>query len=98
MDLGTAIKTIRKQKKMTAKTLATKVGISANAMCCIEVNRTFPAKETLRKICVALEIPSAYLLFFSISDEDLPDRSKALFNALFEPLKNVLLEEINTQI
>ena len=95
MDIGTAIKTIRKQKGITQKELASACGISTNALCSIENNYTMPAKATITKICQSLNIHSAYLLFFSIQDEDLPKDSQALFNALSEPLKNVLLEDIS---
>lgn len=96
MDLGTAIKTIRKRKGITARELAIMTEISANAMCSIENNKAFPAKATINKICKALNIPPAYLLFFSITDEDLPAKSQALFKALYNPLKEVLLKDINT--
>lgn len=95
MDIGTAIKAIRKQKGITQKELASACGISTNALCSIENNYTMPAKSTITKICQSLDIPSAYLLFFSIQDEDLPKNSHALFNALYEPLKNVLLDDIS---
>ena len=95
MDIETAIRTIRKQKGLTQKELASVCGISTNALCSIENNYTMPAKATITKICQSLNIPSAYLLFFSIQDEDLPKDSQTLFNALFEPLKIVLLEDIS---
>lgn len=97
MDLGTAIQAIRKKKRISAKDLAAKCGISANALCCIERNYSFPAKETMKKICKALNIPPAYLLFFSITDEDLPEKSRALFNILESPLREALLQDISNQ-
>ena len=96
MDIGTAIKTIRKRKGITAKELSIMIEISANALCSIETNNSFPSKATIKKICKALNIPPAYLLFFSITDEDLPTESQALFNALYKPLKEALLKDINT--
>lgn len=94
MDIGTAIKTIRKQKGITQKILASSCGISTNALCSIENNYTMPAKNTIIKICQTLNIPPAYLLFFCIQDEDLPKESQILFNALYGPMKNILLNEI----
>jgi transcriptional regulator with XRE-family HTH domain len=93
MDLGKAIKTIRKRKGIKQKELANLCGISANAMVSIEANKSFPHKITIRKICEVLDIPVAYLLFFCITDEDIPENSKHLFNLLYEPIRGLLLKE-----
>ena len=93
MDIGSAIKAIRTKKKITQKDLALKCNISANALCSIEKNTSFPSKETINKICNALEIPVSYLLFFSISEEDVPENKLSIFNALKEPLQKILIDE-----
>lgn len=92
MDIGTAIKTLRKEKKISQKKLAEECGISVNALCQIENNASFPQKGTIRKICSVLGIPTSYLLFFSISEEDVPEEKKAVFNSLNAAVKGLLLE------
>lgn len=94
MDLGKAIKTIRKRKGIKQKELANLCGISANAMVSIEYNRTFPSKTTIRNICDVLEVPVAYLLLLCLTDEDIPENSKYLFNLLYEPMRKLLLKNI----
>lgn len=93
MDIGSAIKSIRTRKKITQKDLAAKCGISANALCSIEKNVSFPTKETIKRICDALQIPVSYLLFFSITEEDVPKEKQDIFNALKEPIQKVLVED-----
>lgn len=93
MDIGSAIKSIRTRKKITQKDLAAKCGISANALCSIEKNISFPTKETINKICDALEIPVSYLLFFSITEEDVPAEKLGMFNVLKEPIQKILIDE-----
>lgn len=93
MDIGSAIKSIRTRKKITQKDLAAKCGISANALCSIEKNTSFPTKETINKICEALEIPVSYLLFFSITEEDVPEDKLCIFNALKEPIQKILVDD-----
>ena len=93
MDIGSAIKSIRTLKKITQKNLAAKCSISANAFCSIEKNVSFPSKETINKICEALEIPVSYLLFFSITEEDIPEEKQSIFNALKEPIQKILVED-----
>lgn len=94
MDIGKAIRILRKQKGLSQEQLGKKTGLSDNAISQIEIGATFPQKENIDKICHALDIPTAYLMFFSISDEDLPEEGRTLFNALHEPIKKVLMEEI----
>jgi transcriptional regulator with XRE-family HTH domain len=93
MDIGSAIKSIRTRKKITQKDLAAKCGISANALCSIEKNVSFPTKETIKRICDALQIPVSYLLFFSITEDDVPKDKQGIFNALKEPIQKVLVED-----
>lgn len=94
MDIGKAIKIIRKQKGISQQDLGNSIGLSANAISQIEVGATFPQKQHIHKICDALKIPVAYLLFFCITDEDLPEETKVTFNALQQPIRNVLLNEL----
>ena len=82
MDVGEAIKSLRKNQGLSQKDLAQKCGLSANALCSIEKNSSIPSKESLNKICKALGIPLSYLLFFSVSDEDVPVEKRIAFNAM----------------
>mgnify|MGYP000502088671 CR=1 FL=1 len=94
MDIGTSIKAIRKQKKMTQKYLASKCDITAHALCNIEKGVTFPSKATISKICSALQIPVSYLLLFCITDSDVPEDKRLLFHSLCDPLKDELIKDI----
>lgn len=94
MEIGKAIKTLRKQKEFSQDQLSEKTGISISAISQIENGATFPQRENIKKICDAFQIPVAYLMFFSITDEDMPKESRALFQALKEPIENALLKEI----
>lgn len=94
MHIGTSIKTIRKQKKLTQKELASMCGISAHALCNIEKGVTFPAKETINKICQSLAIPESYLLLFSLTEEEIPEDKRILYRTLCEPLKKELLDSL----
>ncbi len=93
MDLGNAIKTLRKQKKITQKQLAELSEISTNALCSIETGQSFPSKATISKICSSLKIPESYLLLFSITEDDIPEDKRVLYRALAEPLKEGLIHD-----
>ena len=93
MDLGNAIKTLRKQKKITQKQLAELCEISTNALCSIETGQSFPSKTTISKICASLNVPESYLLLFSITEDDIPEGKRILYRTLCEPLKEELIHE-----
>ena len=82
MNVGDAIKNIRKKKGLTQKELAQRCGLSANAMCAIEKNESIPTRESIDNICKAMDIPTSYLLFFSVTEEEIPIEKRAAFNAL----------------
>ena len=94
MEIGTAIKTLRKQKGLGQKELADQCNISVNALSQIEINSSFPQKATIKKICEVFNIPVAYLLLLSMSDEDVSEERKTTFNYLNDALKTVLLDEV----
>ena len=93
MDIGDSIRKLRMWREMTQKELAQRIGMSANALCAIELNRSFPSKETIVKICRVLGIPVGYLLFFALTEEDIPQDKRELFRILREDLCDVLLSE-----
>lgn len=92
MDIGTAIKLLRKQKGLSQKELGDKCNLSVNALSQIEINASFPHKSTINSICNGLDISVAYLLFFSINDEDIPIDKRVVFNSLNQAIKSVLLD------
>ncbi|MEI6881986.1 MAG: helix-turn-helix transcriptional regulator [Bacteroidota bacterium] len=94
MNIGTAIKTIRKEKGLGQKELADKCGLSVNALSQIETNSSFPHKNTIENIAIALGVPISYLLFFSISEDDVPENKREIFNTLNTVLKDILIQSI----
>ena len=88
MNVGNAIKNLRKKRGISQKDLAQKCGLSANALCSIENSDSFPSKDSINKICDALGIPVSFLMFFSVTDEDIPAEKRAAFNAM----KTILME------
>lgn len=86
MNIGETIKTFRKKKGISQKTLAEKTGISANALCSIEKDKSFPSKETIKALCSSLDISPSHLLFASISEEDIPQNKRNVFKILQKPI------------
>ena len=95
MDIGKAIKELRRVKHITQKELASRCGITPNALCNIEKGNSFPSQSNIQKICEAMCIPSSYLLLFSITEEDVPEDKRIFFHQLCEPLKDGLVHGLN---
>ena len=94
MNIGTAIKSLRKEKRLGQKDLAEKCKLSVNALSQIETNSSFPHKATIEKISEALGVPVSYLLFFSITEDDVPADKRTSFKALNSAIKSILIESI----
>ncbi|NBD24178.1 helix-turn-helix domain-containing protein [Paenibacillus glycinis] len=62
MDIGTAIRAIRKRKNVTIAQICEDTGLSQGFMSQVETNKTSPSIATLENIAKALKVPLAYLL------------------------------------
>ena len=93
MDLGTALKTLRKELKVSRIELKKRSGLSTTALYNIENNLSFPTKDTIEKLCSSLNIPVSYLMFYSITEEDIPEEKRYSFRFLQEPIKKFLMEK-----
>lgn len=93
MNLGEAIKGIRKVYGVKQKDLAKNAGLSVTALANIEKNLSFPSKETIRRICDALSVPIAFLMVFCLTEDDVPEEKRLAFRYLITPLKMFLITD-----
>jgi transcriptional regulator with XRE-family HTH domain len=93
MNIGQAIVTIRKARKMTQKELTERCGMSQNALVDLEKNRSHPPMETLKKLQAALDVPQSYIMLYSIEDSDIPEAKLNNARLLLDPLREYLLKE-----
>lgn len=93
MNIGKAIVTIRKARKMTQKELAGRCRMSQNAIVAIEKNRSQPPMETMKRLQEALGVPQSYILLYSIENCDIPEDKLKTARQLLRPLKDYLLKE-----
>ena len=57
MDVGSRLQDLRQARGMSARALARKSGLSANALSMIERGKTSPSVSTLYKLAEAMEVP-----------------------------------------
>lgn len=96
MDIGIAIKTLRLKQGLTQGQLAEKCGMSDQGISNIETGKAYPPKNTVEKLCRAFGIPMSYLLLASIEEGDVPEEKRVLYRALLEPLRNELIESMES--
>lgn len=92
MDIGTAIRSLRKDLGLKQAEIAKCSHISVTALYNIENGLSFPSKETIDRISQALGVPVAYLLFYSITEADLPEAKREFFRLAVHPLRQFLVE------
>ena len=93
MNIGQAIVTIRKARKMTQKELAERCGMSQNALVAIEKGRAQPPMGTMKRWQEVLGVPQSYILLYSIEDCDIPEDKLKTAKHLLMPLREYLLRE-----
>lgn len=87
MNIGSAIKLVRKEKGVKQKDLARLSGISVTALVQIEANNAFPRSDTVKNIATALGVSVAYIVIHCIEDHEIPEHKREVFNAIFSILK-----------
>lgn len=96
MDLGKAIHNVRKKKNLSQSKFSNLLGIDQSYLSLIENNRKKPSIKLLERVSNETDLPLPILLFFSLSEEDVKDDKKELFNIMFPKIKemvSVIFEE-----
>lgn len=79
--------------KVSRKELAERSNLSVTALYNIENNLSFPSKDTIDRLCSSLNIPVSFLMFYSITEDDIPEEKRTSFRFLQEPTKQFLMEK-----
>lgn len=90
MNLGAAIRIVRKEKGIKQKELAKLIGISTNALIAIEKNVTLPRKTTFNKIKVELNVSSSYIYVHAIDLNEIPEHNREVAGTILKLLKDML--------
>ena len=95
MDLGTAIKNIRKTRGQTQIEFASSCGITQTYLSQIESNSKQPLLSTLEDISNRLNVPLPILFFLSLDENDINPEKKEAFELLNAPVKRLIDEFFN---
>ncbi|MHB8261746.1 MAG: helix-turn-helix domain-containing protein [Bacteroidia bacterium] len=92
MDLGSVIKSSRKQKGLTQIELATLCDITQTYLSQIEGNLKEPNLSTLKVISEKLNIPLPILFFLSMTKEDVQPNKRKAFEIVSPSVKSLVNE------
>lgn len=82
MNLGSAIKFCRNQKKLTQAQLAERTGLSVSYVSLLEQNKRDPAFSTVQRIAQELGVPTSILLFLASDHRELSPVDRELAEKL----------------
>ena len=90
MDIGLAIKKVRKNKGLTQNQLCDKINMTQTYLSLMEGGHKTPSIGTLKKISKAVDIPLALLFWFTISEEDVKKDKVDIYKKLKPSIDNLL--------
>lgn len=97
MNLGVAIRSVRRQLGITQQDLAERSGISQTSLSQIENSVKRPSNKTIQSICLVLEVPEAVLYILAMQDTDVPSNKKSVYDMLFPSIKNLALQIVGNE-
>lgn len=91
MNIGNAIKEIRKRKGMSQLQLANAADITQAAMSGIE-NGKRPNPGTLEKLSKELGVPESLIYAMAMEKDDVPEEKRVLYDSLFPVIKGLIMQ------
>ena len=92
MNLGNAIKTLRKHKDIKQYAFAELCGLSQTYLSQIENNQKEPNISTLKLITEKLNVALPLLFFLAIDADDIPESKKQAFQIIGPTVKQLISE------
>lgn len=96
MNIGSTIKTLRKQQGVQQNKLAECSEISQTYLSQIENNVKEPNLSTLRKIASKLNVPLPIIFFLSLDENDIRPEKRAAYDLFAPAIKSIVKEFFET--
>ena len=91
MNIGKAIKQLRKKQSLSQAQLAERTGITQTALSQIENGSRRPNNETFKKLTDYFQVPEILIYLLATEDTDVAENKQEMFRAIFPNVKNLLL-------
>lgn len=97
MNLGSAIRLVRKEVGVTQAELAERSKLSQTSLSQIETGTKNPSTRTIKRICNALDVPESLVYILGMNDTDVPESKQHMYKMLFPSIKSLALQIISTE-
>jgi len=92
MNIGIAVKKLRKQKSLNQSELAQAVGITQTSLSQIESGVKTPNSGTMKKLCDYFQVPELMIFLLATDLDDIPEKNRDTFKKVFPLVSGLLLE------
>ncbi len=97
MNLGYAIRSVRKQMGITQYELADKCSISQTSLSQIENGIKRPSNRTIKRVCEVLDVPESVIYILGMQETDVPVSKKGVYDMLFPSIRNLALQIVGNE-
>ncbi len=97
MNIGSAIKSIRKKLSITQYELAEKCDLSQTSLSQIETGIKRPSQRTITKVCTVLDIPESIIYIVAMQESDVPPSKKGVYELVYPSIKSLALQMVSSE-
>lgn len=91
MNIGIAIKQLRKQRKLSQAELAEQSGLTQTALSQIENGSRRPNTESMKKLTEFFKVPEIVIYLLATESNDVPAEKKEMFERVFPNLRTMII-------
>ncbi len=97
MNIGSAIKSIRKKLSITQYELAEKCDLSQTSLSQIETGIKRPSQRTIAKVCNVLDIPESIIYIVAMQETDVPPSKRGVYELVYPSIKSLALQMVSSE-
>jgi transcriptional regulator with XRE-family HTH domain len=97
MNIGAAIKSIRKKLSITQYELAEKCDLSQTSLSQIETGIKRPSQRTITKVCSVLDIPESIIYIVAMQESDVPASKRGVYELVYPSIKSLALQMVSSE-
>ena len=97
MNIGSAIKSIRKKLSITQYELAEKCDLSQTSLSQIETGIKRPSQRTIAKVCTVLDIPESIIYIVAMQESDVPPSKRGVYELVYPSIKSLALQMVSSE-
>lgn len=97
MNIGLAIKSIRKKLSITQYELAEKCDLSQTSLSQIETGVKRPSQRTISRVCMVLDIPESIIYIVAMQEVDVPASKKNIYDLVYPSIKSLALQMVSAE-